>query len=126
MTTKQLYQIYIAIGILYVVIKIVSFLSGYLHLGAIWHGLIPAVLTTTAGIIAMQNAATHSQKTFWRWGLSILPILVLVITPPFMYWKQGALWLANGRLPVLFIYECLALAQIAVAFEIKRQDAREN
>jgi hypothetical protein len=36
-----------------------------------------------------------------------------------MYWKQRELWLAEGRLPVLIIYECMALLQIAIAVGLK-------
>jgi hypothetical protein len=122
MSSKQLYWSYIGIGIAYVVIKIVFVLAGYLHLGAIWHGLIPAVLTTAAGLIAMRTIAP-SQRSPWHWILITLPVLVLITTPPFMYWKQRELWLANGRLPVLIIYECLALVQIALATGINKKIA---
>jgi hypothetical protein len=118
MSQKQLYGSYIAIGFLYVAIKIIFVLAGYLHLGAIWHGLVPAVLTTAAGVLAMRGDKP-AQRSRWYSVLVILPILVLVTTPPFMYWKQRELWLAEGRLPVLIIYECMALLQIAIAVGLK-------
>jgi hypothetical protein len=119
MSKKQLYWSYIVIGILYVVIKIVFFSLGYLHLGAIWHGLVPAVLTTAAGLFVMRNRAA-AQKPFWYWVLIILPVLVLITTPPFMYWKQRGEWLTEGRLPVLIIYEGLALLQAAIAVGLRK------
>lgn len=121
MSKRQLYWGYIVIGILYVAIKVAFVLAGYLHLGAIWHGLVPAVLTVAAGVLGLRSDTDSSDRSLSHWVLIILPILVLITTPPYMYWKQRELWLANGRLPVLIIYECLALAQIVIAVGIKQK-----
>jgi hypothetical protein len=44
MTHRQLYVWYIALGTMYVLVKIIFVAAGYLHLGAITHGMIPGVL----------------------------------------------------------------------------------
>jgi hypothetical protein len=119
---KKAYGAYIVIGVLYVFIKVVFVAAGYLHLGAIAHGAIPAVLTILAGIVTMKGNTDGSPKTTWRSMLIILPLLVFVTTPLYMYLKQGDTWLTNGRLPVLVIYECLAIAQCLIALSIKPKD----
>jgi hypothetical protein len=122
MSNQQRYWAYIIIiGILYVAVKVVFVAFGYLHPGAIWHGLVPAVLTTAAGLVVMRNRAA-APKPFWHWVLIILPVLVLIATPPFMYWKQRSEWLTEGRLPVLVIYEGFALIQAAIALGLRKEN----
>jgi hypothetical protein len=67
-----------------------------------------------AGLFVMRNRAA-AQKPFRYWVLIILPVLVLITTPPFMYLKQHGEWLTEGRLPMLIIYKGLALLQTAIA-----------
>lgn len=119
MTNRQLYVWYIAAGIMYVLVKIIFVATGYLHLGAITHGMIPGVLTVLAGVFVLRKTS-RPHKTVWSLILVILPVLVLLATPPFMYAKQGPTWLDNGRLPVLIIYECLALFQLLVAVRARK------
>ena len=119
---KNLYKNYIGLGFLYVAVKIIFVSFGYLHPGAILHGVIPAVLTILAGFLSLKKTVKNEQNLFWHRMLLILPFLILIITPVFMYFKMGAeKWLINGRLPVLIIYEILAIIQFVVAFiAIKR------
>lgn len=115
------YYIYIGLGIMYLVLKIIYVLAGFLCVGAIAHGAIPAVLTTFAAIFAIRENNINSQKSFWHWLIVILPLLVLFITPPFMYIQKGDAWIANGRLSVMVIYECIAIVQFILAIIVLRQ-----
>ena len=119
---KILYKYYIGIGLLYVVVKIIFVSLGYLHPGAILHGVIPGVLTISVGFLSLRKIVKNGQKMFWHKTLLILPLLIFIITPVFMYFKMGAEeWLINGRLPVLIIYEILAIIQLVIAFIIIKQ-----
>jgi len=115
-----MYIVYMISGALYLIVKIVFFSAGYLHPGAIAHGAIPAFLITGAGFLAKRDRDTGKNASLWHTAMVALPVLSLLITPVFMYWKQGTAWLDNGRLPVLVIYECLAIIQILIAFAIRR------
>jgi hypothetical protein len=115
MKIKTAYRIYIFLGILYVPVKIGFVSAGYLHKGAIAHGAIPAVITIAAGILALRENSLNSGKLIWRWIALVAPVLVFIITPLLMYLKQGQQWLAGGRLPVLIIYESLAVLQFILA-----------
>jgi hypothetical protein len=44
---------------------------------------------------------------------------VLVTTPIYMYLRQQELWLAEGRLPVLILYESFAIVQLLVALRMR-------
>jgi uncharacterized membrane protein len=97
-----------------VIVKIIFVIAGYLHTGAIFHGLIPAALTVTGGFLALREK-TRRTRTLWHTILIILPILSFVLTPVYMYLKQREMWLTNGRLEVLIIYEILAVVQFVLA-----------
>ncbi len=122
MSKQNFYWLYIIIGIAYVAIKIIFVMAGYLHLGALWHSLVPAVLTSAVGVFGLTRTIAPARKPILYWILIILPVLVLITTPPFMYWKQRELWLAEGRLPVLIIYEIMAVGQIAIALHLRRKN----
>ena len=119
---KNLYKNYIVIGFLYIAVKIIFVSFGYLHPGAILHGVIPAILTISAAFLCLRKFVKSGQKSFCYNILLILPLLILIITPVFMYFKMGAeKWLINGRLPVLIIYEILAIMQLVIAFFITKR-----
>jgi hypothetical protein len=117
MKEKKLYFSYIGLGILYLAVKVIFVSVGYLHLGAIAHGSIPAILTVLAGFLAKKE---ESKKLIWHWLVVILPLLGLIVTPIFMYFKMGEEWLANGRLPVLVIYETIATMQSVLGLVLIR------
>jgi hypothetical protein len=116
MDRKQFYYIYIGIGLFYVVIKLIFVAAGLLHTGAIFHGLVPAVLMSAAGLIALSSLKSGGPKSGMQWILILLPLLLFVITPIFMYLKQRGEWLTEGRLPVMIVYEALAAFQFAYSF----------
>ncbi len=115
---KKLYRYYIGIGLLYVLVKILFVSFGYLHLGAILHGLIPSIITILTGLIALRHINTNNGKSILLARIAlVLPILIFITTPVYMYLKAGAdMWLTNGRSQVLVIYELLAILQFAIAY----------
>jgi hypothetical protein len=113
----NLYWIYIVIGVLYVAVKVGFVSAGYLHTGAIAHGAVPTVLTVAAGVMAIRRIR-DSSGTVLKQLMTVLPILIFVITPVFMYLKMGDQWLANGRLSILVVYECLVVIQFVTAVRI--------
>ena len=123
MSKKSWYLAYIVVGVSYMAVKVAYVLAGYLHPGAIAHGAIPAVITTVVGSLALRESVAVSQKRFWHTLAVIAPVLVLVITPLYMFIKHdGSMaWLAGGRKSVLMIYECLAIVQIVAAVAAGRQ-----
>ncbi|PIE06910.1 MAG: hypothetical protein CSA74_09685 [Rhodobacterales bacterium] len=112
-------QVWIALGLCYLLVKLVWVGAGYLHPGAITHGAVPAVVMTGFGLWFMRN---RPRGAVW---LVILPLATLIVTPPFMLWKMGAgAWLAQGRASVLAVYEVMALVQAWIGWRI-RQSLRQ-
>jgi hypothetical protein len=118
---KPLYFGYMIIGVVYLAVKVIFVSAGYLLSCAIRHGMIPAVLTTIVCLFSMKENFPHSFKLILHWLMIILPLLVLIITPLYIYWIHGDGWLEGGHLSVLLIYECLAIIQVSVAVAIKRK-----
>jgi hypothetical protein len=114
MKKNNLYCIYIFIGTLYTIVKIGFVSFGYLHVQAIAHGGIPAILTVVAGVLAFRNP----HKPAWQWLMLVFPIVIFLITPVFMYIKAGEQWLSNGRLHVLILYEVMAILQALIAIAL--------
>jgi hypothetical protein len=115
MQNKPHYISYIIIGVLYVVVKIIFISLGYLHTGAVFHGLIPAILTISVGVVAFSSANKGSKNLFWQKSMLVLSALSLFLTPLYMHMRKGDQWLTEGRLEVLLIYELLASVQIIIA-----------
>lgn len=118
MENRKHYFNYIGLGFLYLAVKIVFVSFGALHLGALAHGAVPAVLTVLAGYLALQEAANGRGQRLWHWVIVVFPVLTFVITPLYMYYLQGDQWLTNSRLPVLVIYEIIALLQVAISVSL--------
>jgi hypothetical protein len=96
-------------------------LSGFLHTGALLHGLIPSVLTILATFFALKEFKNTPDRIFWHMIIVILPVITSFVTPAYMYVIQGPTeWLTKGRLPVLIIYECLAVFQFITAVIIRK------
>jgi hypothetical protein len=118
---KILYYLYIIIGILYVIVKILFVSFGYLHTEAIMHGVIVAIPTTLIGILSLIEHK-KGYGTVLHILAIILPILVLSLTPPYMYLKMGPeKWLTEGRLEVLIIYEIFAVIQIVLSMVLYKK-----
>ena len=118
--SKTLYVWYIIIGFLYVIVKVIFVLAGYLHTGAIFHGLIPTVLTVMGGFLALAESK-RGDSGIWHVLLIILPILSFVFTPVYMYLREHEMWLTNGRIHVLIIYEALAIVQFILALYCRQR-----
>jgi hypothetical protein len=122
MKNRTSYIIYIIGGLLYVVVKIGYVSAGYLHPGAIAHGAIPSVITVVAGLLALREYTSNKGNRLWHKIAVIVPVLVFIITPLFMYLKQGEQWLTNGRLSVLIIYEILAIIQFMLGARLLNRE----
>ncbi len=115
-TGKTSYTLYILLGVLYVLIKIGFVGAGYLHPGAILHGLIPSLLTIAVGFFALREFK-KPEGMIWHKIMVLFPVLIFIITPIYMFLKEKGEWLTQGRLEVLIIYEIMAIAQFVIALK---------
>ncbi|MCD4812355.1 hypothetical protein K8S19_01475 [bacterium] len=125
MQNKKTYYSYMIIGLMYLVVKIIFVSAGYLHFGAIAHGAIPAILTILTGMLSLKERDKNTGRVIWHKLNIIIPILLLIVTPVFMYAKMGrANWLTEGRFSVLMIYSAFAIVQIAIAWiSLRKKEA---
>lgn len=124
---KTPYYFYIAIGIMYVLVKIIFVSFDYLHFGAIAHGSIAAILTVLAGVLSLKEREKHAGEIIFHSINIVFALLVFIITPVYMYLKMGGeLWLSEGRLPVLIIYKCLAMIQFIIAIILLKNNINKR
>lgn len=126
--THKMYFFYIILGSFYLLSKIIFFfISDVIGMRAIMHGTTAAVLTMLAGFTAM-GALKKAKTSFWEHRLAVVfPLLIIVLTPLIMLAEQGLLWLEAERLPVLIIFEALAVAQLVLSvFMFKEFKARQE
>ncbi len=122
---KSSYRGYILLGVLYVLIKIGFVSAGYLHPGAILHGFIPSVLTFIAGAFALKECQKPT-GTFWHKTMMVLPVLIFIITPIYMFLKEKSEWLAQGRLAILIVYGLLAILQFLLALRALKEIGKQS
>lgn len=114
--TNKMYYAYILLGSLYLLTKIVFFfISDVIGMRAIMHGTTPAVLTMLAGFSAMKALHKGKRRSWEHWLAIVFPLLIIILTPLIMVLEKGPLWLEAERLPVLIIFEALAVAQLVLA-----------
>ena len=114
--TNKMYFTYILLGSFYLLTKIIFFfISDVIGVRAIMHGTTPAVLTMLAGFAVMNalNKGKHSSREHWL--AIVFPFLIIILTPLIMLAEKGPLWLEAERLPVLIIFETLAVAQFVLS-----------
>lgn len=115
------YMIYILLGILYPLIKLIFMIFGYLCSRAIIYGLITGGVTICAGIFAAIEFKKKNgeRKPIGHWLVVLLPLLLLLLTPLIMTFERGLEWLQEmDRLTIFIIYEVLAIAQFITAITI--------
>lgn len=124
--TNKMYYAYILLGSLYLLTKIIFFfISDVIGVRAIMHGTTPAVLTMLAGFWAMNVSNKGKCRSWEHWGAIVFPLLIIILTPLIMILEKGPLWLEAERLPVLIIFEALAVAQLVLAvFMLQKFKAR--
>ena len=114
---NRLFIIYVIIGFLYVVVKVGFVSAGYLHPGAILHGAVPGAVTIITGFTALKFYAANKKAVLPGLLMIVFPLVILVTTPLYMYLKEKDMWLVNGRLSVLLIYEVMAVIQFLQALK---------
>ncbi len=116
------YMVYILLGILYPLIKLIFMMYGFLSSRAIIYGIITGAVTICAGIFAtieFRKKDNKVRKPVGHWLAIILPLVLLPLTPLIMTSERGLEWLQEmDRLTIFIIYEVLAIAQFITAITI--------
>lgn len=115
-TKEKIYFIYILLGLLYLISKVVFYIFEFVTPMAVILGLIATALTTSVGFISFKEYK-KKEKSIAHWLTMIFPMIILIYTPLHMTIRLGvpAFQFPVEKLAIFLIFECLAIAQIILA-----------
>ena len=119
---KRIYFIYILLGSLYFISKVIYYICGWVCLAGLILGLIAAVLTICIGIASFKEYR-KAGKSIVHWLAFIGPLLILLYSPLHMTIRMGipVIQFPVEKFTILLIFECLAIAQIVLAVLMHRE-----
>ncbi|MBC8526701.1 MAG: hypothetical protein H8D22_07570 [Candidatus Cloacimonetes bacterium] len=118
---KRIYLIYILLGSLYFISKVIYYTCGFVCLGGLMLGLVATVLTILIGIGSLQEYRKAS-KPVVHWLAVIGPLLIILYSPLHMTIRMGipVIQFPLEKFTILLIFECLAIAQLILAILMVR------
>ena len=111
---KKKYLLYMLLGALYPIVKVVCYLNDLVYARGIIYGLIAGVLTISIGILALKECEKDG-KPVGHWLAALIPLLVIPLTPIIMMLHLGSEMGQIEKLTVLIIFEAVAIAQFVLA-----------
>ena len=119
---KRIYFIYVLLGSLYFISKVIYFIFGWVCLAGLILGLIAAVLTIWIGIGSFKEYR-KTGKPVVHWLAFIVPLLILLYSPLHMTIRMGipVIQFPMEKFAILLIFECLAITQIVLAVLMHRE-----
>lgn len=114
LTENKIYFIYIFLGLLYLISKVIYYICGFVYPCGVILGLIAAILTTCIGIFALKEYKVTA-KPIAHWLAALIPLVILPLTPIIMMNRLGDEMFHLEKISILIIFEALAIAQIVLA-----------
>jgi len=123
---KKIYFIYVLLGSLYFVSKLIYYIPGWVCLGGLILGLVAAGLTIWIGIGSFKEYRKASKprplemgvgKPIAHWCAVIGPLIIILYSPFHMTIRIGipVFQFPMEKFTILLIFECLAIAQIILS-----------
>ena len=118
---KRIYFIYILLGSLYFISKVIYYICGWVCLAGLILGLVAAVLTILIGIGSFKEYR-KTGKPIVHWLAIIVPLLIFLYSPLHMTIRMGipVFQFPLEKFTILLIFECLAIAQVILAILMVR------
>jgi len=113
---KKIYFIYVLLGSLYFISKLIYYICNFVCLSGLMLGLVSAVLTIWIGISSFKEYR-KTGKSIAHW-LAIVGSLFIILYSPFhMTIRIGipVFQFPVEKFTILLIFECLAIAQLILA-----------
>ncbi|MEA3474860.1 MAG: hypothetical protein U9R23_00190 [Candidatus Cloacimonadota bacterium] len=113
---KRVYFIYILLGSLYFISKVIYYICGWVCLRGLMLGLVATVLTILIGIGSFKEYRKMG-KPVVHWLAIIGPLLIVLYSPLHMTIRMGipVIQFPLEKFTILLIFECLAIAQLIIA-----------
>ena len=119
---KRIYFIYVLLGSLYFISKLIYYIPGFVCLGGLILGLVAMVLTILIGIASFKEYK-KAGKSIVHWMAFIGPLFILLYSPLHMTIRMGisVFQFPVEKFTILLIFEGLAIAQLILSVLMHRE-----
>ncbi|MEA2092740.1 MAG: hypothetical protein U9P61_02105 [Patescibacteria group bacterium] len=116
-TKEKIYLIYILLGSLYFISKVIFYACDFVYFQGVILGLTATVLTMWIGILSFKEFKKE-KKNISHYLLIIFPLIILIYTPLHMTVHLGVpiSQFPLEKFSIFLIFECLAIIQVILAF----------
>ena len=113
-TREKTYPIYISLGLLYFISKVIFYVSGFVYYRGVILGLVATVVTVCIGVLSLKEYRKPTRHIM-HWLAVSAPVVVLLVTPVTMIRNLGPEIFQIEKIAILTIFGCFAIAQIVLA-----------
>jgi len=119
---KRIYLIYILLGSLYFISKVIYYSCGFVCLGGLMLGLVATVLTIWIGVGSFKEYR-KAGKPIAHWWAVVGPLIIILYSPLHMTIRLGipVFQFPVEKFTILLIFECLAIAQLILSVLMHRE-----
>jgi len=121
---NKLYLSYILLGLLYFISKAIFYVFDFVFARGVVFGLIATILTICVGIFVLKEDKKTVKPTA-HWLAVLIPLIIIPLTPAIMVHNLGKGIFQIEKMEILVIFECIAIAQIILAF-LMSKDLKTN
>ena len=108
---NKIYFIYILLGLLYFISKVIFYICDFVYFRGVILGLIATVLTICAGMFAFRKYKEKTKSTA-HWLVVLIPLIILPFTPLIMIYNLGQGMFQMEKIAILIIFEIVAIIQV--------------
>lgn len=119
---KKIYFIYVLLGLLYFISKLIYYIPGWVCLGGLILGFVAAGLTILIGIGSFKEYKKASRPILHWWAF-IVPLIILLYSPFHMTIRVEipVFQFPVEKFTILLIFECLAIAQLILSILMHKE-----
>jgi len=119
---KRIYLVYILLGSLYFISKVIYYSCGVVCLSGLILGLVATVLTIWIGVGSFKEYR-KANRSIVHWLAFIGPLFILLYSPLHMTIRLGipVFQFPVGKFTILLIFECLAITQLILSVLMHRE-----
>jgi hypothetical protein len=114
MRTIKKYALYILLGLLYPLVKVIWYVTGLVYPRGVVYGLIAGVITISIGILALKEYE-GAEKSVWHWLAALVPLIIIPLTPIIMIHHLGIKVFLMEKMTIFIVFDGIALVQFGLA-----------
>jgi len=119
---NKVYFIYILLGSLYFISKLIYYIFGWVCFAGLMLGLIASVLTILIGIASFKEYK-KAGKSIVHWLTTLGPLIIILYSPLHMTMRLDipVFRFPAEKMSILLIFESLAIAQLILSILIHKE-----